>query len=1179
MTQRNRKIRFLKTLLMTTALFACPAIAEDYISIIDQGNGALLIQNGGTFPRNVEASLGTTASDLLKNATTVTIDTTSGSSQDFTTEGGGIFAVGLKNPADATSLAEGTLVFKNLGTVDHKQNNFAFKARDIQIDFGNFMNNAGKDAFLTFAANGSLKVGKNTNFATTAGSIILFSSLNIDFGGSMSGDGTYNFISGSGGTINFNSENLLANTIRFLNGPTAVINGKWDFVKEFTYSGKVLLNNDITVGSIRANEDAYLSGNHTLTINAATDSLAYFANVGQYDSASDNFSDPLKELKISTTVNTVAIGTIPAGANTFYVQKMSVGGVGAENVSFAATNGKIEDLLLTNSKATVYSKGKTIIDKLTLSNSTLTVGEDGVLVLGDVTRKLASKLALSLHSTLLYKNGGTLDLSTLDLTAVTGTSDVYATIGNYSDSTALTFAADADKYKNIIAKGYVDLNNSAFYGIGGGNWVVSSGTVKADFLYADTAKTSAVKSGAVFNPSKIVQTPGIFPTYKVDGQLNVSDVVVWDKSFSRYDKTKWLGTLTGGGTVSIQSDIAGFTGVFDNLGTLRLGADLDFTGQNNANNANGSTVIKNLVFSSDKTFNLLAGKLTVNALSGSGKIKLNSGSTLYFDVNGTLPANIVGTGTLGLLNSSKLELSDAAVGNLTLEGLEIDGGAEAVIKADISIDKLKFMQDTGGTLGIDSGKTLTVKSGVTMRAGNTLESSGGDLILKAESTLANAMMNNGTLTTEALTTFTSGKRGSVIQKFIAGGDIAIEAGASLAVLDALNLSDGHYVYGDGSLTVGADGIIGGGKFDGTITVGQNKVTVASDMTLGTFKFTQSEGGTLWIDDNTTLTVGKLQGVGSNTVRGGILKLLSGGEIGNVTIEGELSFGDSTAITGDSVIDTVTSAGDIFIADGVTLTVNKKLDLSTGNIVYGDKGTLALNGTDNQIATKTKILGTLKIGENGAVTFYDDAVVGTLDSRGTTTVAAGKTLEIRQSYSGKLSAADATLKLTEAAQGTFTAGDGSVIGALELAGDNARATFNGAYELNDLTLSQGRVEINDVLTLANGTFTGGAVGGAGSLKLTGTLTIGTGADVSISNLTFDANGKLRLNGQLTVNNELDYRGHLIDAGNGTLTLGAKGTFGGTFMGTVRVGQTTAEIAKDAVFKALCDLTLIFRPSGI
>ena len=371
------------------------------------------------------------------------------------------------------------------------------------------------------------------------------------------------------------------------------------------------------------------------------------------------------------------------------------------------------------------------------------------------------------------------------------------------------------------------------------------------------------------------------------------------------------------------------------------------------------------------------------------------------------------------------------------------------------------------------------------------------------------------------------------------------------------------------MNFGANGTVGGGKFDGTISVGQNKVTVASDMTLGTFKFTQSAGGTLWINDNVTLTVGKLQGIGSNTVRGGILKLLSGGEIGNVNIAGELSLGGDTTITGDSVIDTVTATGDVIIADGVTLTVNKKLDLSpNNNIVYGaqNTGTLVLNGSDNKIATKTKILGTLRIGESGAVTFYDDAVIGTLDSRGTTTVAAGKTLTIRQSYGGKLSASDATLKLTETAQGTFAAGDGSVIGRLEIAGDGAKATFNGAYALKDLTLSKGQVEINDVLTLKQGAFTGGTVGGTGSLKLAGTLTIGAGAGVSISNLAFDTNGKLNLNGQLTVNNELDYRGHLVDAGNGTLTLGAKGTFGGTFNGTVRVGQTTAEIAADSVFKA-------------
>ena len=128
MTRRKRKIGFLKTLLMTTALFACPATAEaenceGCISIIDQGNGALLIQNGGKFP------IGTTPSDLLKNATTVTIDTTNGSSQNFTTPGGGSFAVGRKNPED---MANGDLVFKNLGTLEHSMYNFRFEAHNIE---------------------------------------------------------------------------------------------------------------------------------------------------------------------------------------------------------------------------------------------------------------------------------------------------------------------------------------------------------------------------------------------------------------------------------------------------------------------------------------------------------------------------------------------------------------------------------------------------------------------------------------------------------------------------------------------------------------------------------------------------------------------------------------------------------------------------------------------------------------------------------------------------------------------------------------------------------------------------------------------------------------------------------------------------------------------------------------
>lgn len=1036
---------------------------------------------------------------------------------------------------------------------------------------------------------------------------------------------------------------------------------------------------------------------------------------------------------------------------------------------FQVTDGAIANigmLTVNETEAWVKIDSTLIVDKYKLPpKGSSTDGSFGAFLLQD-------------GATFLRRNGGVLELD-----------DFYqngnVNIGGASTTTPATFGAG--DWSKVYATGYVDLkgdgqNASKFYGIKGLssdvaslvnaetglNFIISSGTVEVKNIYGETGGKGVVKSGATLTADSVSLSNDtskiIAPTIQIDqdGRLNLQS------SIEAFGGKNYV-VFKGKGTLSVPKNIAekltetALYAFLDNLGTLEIDTS---TGDNtvvlydNRDNQDISSSIDKLVFKGDNAGTLqLCDKLIVRGadFGTNGKVHLITGSTLYFDVNGTLPANIIGTGTLGLLNSSKLELSDAAVGNLTLEGLEIDGKAEAVIKADISIDKLKFMQDTGGTLGIDSGKTLTVKSGVTMGTGNKIDGANGALIVQGDSSFSNTVL--GTLTAQKAT-FKGGN--STIGTYNAQGDVVVEAGTTLAVANAFDLSGGYHVSGDGSLTVGAggkiatgdkvlanltingettfygnstigtlkvngvtakvatgktltisksfsgainageatlrlidsaqadfkagdstkmarfvmegadaraafygnyslnemelkqgtivladgsvlslshgilsggnitgggtlnltaqnteitktgnyalshltfgnggaltlngtltmrndtnikdslsgsgtlnfgaNGTVGGGNFDGTISVGQNQVTVESDMTLGTFKFTQSAGGTLWIDDNVTLTVGKLQGVGSNTVRGGILKLLSGGEIGNVNIAGELSLGGNTTITGDSVIDTVTATGDVIIADGVTLTVNKKLDLSpNNNIVYGaqNTGTLVLNGSDNKIATKTKILGTLRIGESGAVTFYDDAVIGTLDSRGTTTVAADKTLTIRQSYGGKLSASGATLKLTETAQGTFAAGDGSVIGRLEIAGDGAKATFNGAYALNDLTLSKGQVEINDVLTLTQGAFTGGTVSGTGSLKLAGTLTIGAGAGVSISNLAFDTNGKLNLNGQLTVNNELDYREHLVDAGNGTLTLGAKGTFGGTFNGTVRVGQTTAEIAADSVFKA-------------
>ena len=1413
MTRRKRKIGFLKTLLTTTALFACPAVQADEISIdIDSSGKTATLTTGGTLAQDHTEELKNVI--LLDVAPTENIEIKNG-----------VLAV-----SKTLNINSGTF---DLASTSYDKATFEAVNGTLNINGGNFNSSARVNFTL---AGKTVNVLNNAVFSSSvseSGSshpIYRIKGDNISFAGTAKSgrlqlyfipykDGgkwnisapieEYSVIFGeeeSSGYVNPASmvevSETIAATGMFKESPGSVKVNRGitvHFSKDvssahfFQNRGVVRLDGTLTTGFYGGFEDSALYGTGSIVMNVPDDgksahralhNIGYNPTTGKTErfksivvKSQKNNSYGNYYITGQSSIETVTV--IDSGIN--LMGRGSLIDIGTLTVSgyydysnsfglFQVTDGAIANigmLTVNETEAWVENDSTLIVDKYKLPpKGSSTDGSFGAFRLQD-------------GATFLRRNGGVLELD-----------DFYqngdVNIGGASTTTPATFGAG--DWSKVYATGYVDLkgdgqNASKFYGIKGLssdvaslvnaetglNFIISSGAVEVKNIYGETGGKGVVKSGATLTADSVSLSNDtskiIAPTIQIDqdGRLNLQS------SIEASGGTNYV-VFKGKGTLSVPKNIAekltetALYAFLDNLGTLEIDTS---TGDNtvvlhdNRDNQDISSSIDKLVFKGDNAGTLqLCDKLIVRGadFGTNGKVHLITGSTLYFDVNGTLPANIIGTGTLGLLNSSKLELSKAAVENLTLEGLEIDGKAEAVIKADISIDKLKFMQDTGGTLGIDSGKTLTVKSGVTMGTGNKIDGADGALIVQGDSSFSNTVL--GTLTAQKAT-FKGGN--STIGTYNAQGDVVVEAGTTLAVANAFDLSGGYHVSGDGSLTVGAggkiatgdkvlanltingettfydkstigtlkvadgvtakvatgktltisksfsgainageatlrlidsaqadfkagdstkmarfvmegadaraafygnyslnemelkqgtivladgavlslshgilsggnitgggtlnltaqnteitktgnyalshltfgnggaltlngtltmrndtnvkdslsgsgtlnfgaNGTVGGGTFDGTISVGQNQVTVESDMTLGTFKFTQSAGGTLWIDDNVTLTVGKLQGVGSNTVRGGILKLLSGGEIGNVNIAGELSLGGNTTITGDSVIDTVTATGDVIIADGVTLTVNKKLDLSpNNNIVYGaqNTGTLVLNGSDNKIATKTKILGTLRIGESGAVTFYDDAVIGTLDSRGTTTVAAGKTLTIRQSYGGKLSASDATLKLTETAQGTFAAGDGSVIGRLEIAGDGAKATFNGAYALNDLTLSKGQVEINDVLTLTQGAFTGGTVGGTGSLKLAGTLTIGAGAGVSISNLAFDTNGKLNLNGQLTVNNELDYRGHLVDAGYGTLTLGAKGTFGGTFNGTVRVGQTTAEIKADSVFKA-------------
>lgn len=1416
MTRRKRKIGFLKTLLTTTALFACPAVQADEISIdIDSSGKTATLTTGGTLAQDHTEELKNVI--LLDVAPTENIEIDNGvlAVSKTLNINSGTFGIASTSYDKATFEAvNGTLNINGGNFNSSAHVNFTLAGKTVNV-----LNNAVFSSSVSESGSSHpiyrIK-GDNISFAGTAksGRLQLYFIPYKD-GGKWNISAPieeYSVIFGeeeSSGYVNPASmvevSETIAATGMFKESPGSVKVNRGitvHFSKDvssahfFQNRGVVRLDGTLTTGFYGGFEDSALYGTGSIVMNVPDDGKSRYRalhNIGynpttgkterfksivvkskKNNSYGNHYITGQSSIETVTVIDSginlmgrgslIDIGTLTV--NGYYDYSLSFG-------LFQVTNGAIANigmLTVNETEAWVKNDSTLIVDKYKLPpKGSSTDGSFGAFLLQD-------------GATFLRRNGGVLELD-----------DFYqngdVNIGGASTTTPATFGAG--DWSKVYATGYVDLkgdgqNASKFYGIKGLssdvaslvnaetglNFIISSGAVEVKNIYGETGGKGVVKSGATLTADSVslsINTSKIIaPTIQIDqdGRLNLQSSI---EAFGgkNYVVFKGKGTLSVPKNIAENSTETALYAFLDNLGTLEIDTS---TGDNtvvlhdNRDNQDISSSIDKLVFKGDNAGTLqLCDKLIVRGadFGTNGKVHLITGSTLYFDVKGTLPANIIGTGTLGLLNSSKLELSDAAVGNLTLEGLEIDGKAEAVIKADISIDKLKFMQDTGGTLGIDSGKTLTVKSGVTMGTGNKIDGANGALIVQGDSSFSNTVL--GTLTAQKAT-FKGGN--STIGTYNAQGDVVVEAGTTLAVVNAFDLSGGYHVSGDGSLTVGAggkiatgdkvlanltingettfyddstigtlkvtdgvtakvatdktltisksfsgainagegskttlrlidsaqadfkagdstkmarfvmegadaraafygnyslnemelkqgtivladgavlslshgilsggnitgggtlnltaqnteitktgnyalshltfgnggaltlngtltmrndtnvkdslsgsgtlnfgaNGTVGGGNFDGTISVGQNQVTVESDMTLGTFKFTQSAGGTLWIDDNVTLTVGKLQGVGSNTVRGGILKLLSGGEIGNINITGELSLGGDTTITGDSVIDTVTATGDVIIADGVTLTVNKKLDLSpNNNIVYGaqNTGTLVLNGSDNKIATKTKILGTLRIGESGAVTFYDDAVIGTLDSRGTTTVAAGKTLTIRQSYGGKLSASDATLKLTETAQGTFAAGDGSVIGRLEIAGDGAKATFNGAYALNGLTLSKGQVEINDVLTLTQGAFTGGTVGGTGSLKLAGTLTIGAGAGVSISNLTFDTNGKLNLNGQLTVNNELDYRGHLVDAGKGTLTLGAKGTFGGTFNGTVRVGQTTAEIAADSVFKA-------------
>jgi hypothetical protein len=496
-----------------------------------------------------------------------------------------------------------------------------------------------------------------------------------------------------------------------------------------------------------------------------------------------------------------------------------------------------------------------------------------------------------------------------------------------------------------------------------------------------------------------------------------------------------------------------------------------------------------------------------------------------------------------------------------------------------------------------AGTTLTIAENFayagtfSLGAGSTLSISTGDILnLTGRKSFSGTVGGGGTLDVGGSTTVNSGAALSVAKWSLGSGTTTIAESLSYAsvflAVDAsslvVNNSDTLTLTGDSTL----HGAMSGG---GALALGGGATTIADATALLVASWSISGAKTsATIDNNLSYAGSFSEGAGSTlSISSGDALTLSGPN----SIAGTISGTGTLAITG----------GSNTLASGVSLTVSNLSESGAATVVtvgesltYGGSftqsagSTLSISTGDILNLTGTKSFsgtvgggGTLNVGGSTAVN--SGAALSVADwtlSSGTTTIAESL------SYAGALLAGSAstldvdsndTLTLTGVSKlhGAVSGGGALALGggvttlaysaALSVAswsisGANTSATIDNnlsyAGSFNDGAGSTLSISSGDTLTLTGTNSIAGAIGGLGTLDLSGggSTSIDSGAKISVS-----AWSLLGSKTSATLNENLAYAGTFgeaaddtLDLSGGSLTLTGSDTFsGGTVDGSNRL----------------------------
>ncbi len=592
---------------------------------------------------------------------------------------------------------------------------------------------------------------------------------------------------------------------------------------------------------------------------------------------------------------------------------------------------------------------------------------------------------------------------------------------------------------------------------------------------------------------------------------------------------------------------------------------------------NGNAVVFPSGVSSTTLTNDISG-LSLASITFTGNNYTISGDDVSVD-HAIDASNATGTNTLGLnvtLTNNTFVNVGGSGSSLTLTGTINDGGYNLI---------------GGGGAG-----TITV-SGIVSGSGGLTDNSAGSLVLTAANTYSgNTTLNSGTLTIQNASALGSGTL------VLAGG--TLKSNAAYTVANPMNLAASSTISGTSALTFSGavtllgnytltnsntagltiSGAIGQSGGSQTLTLaGNNKLTLSGTNTYS--------GGTVLSTGTLAVTNSSALGAGTLTLKGGTL-VASGSAVtlaNAVTVAGNPTLGNSTAALTLSGPMTLTASRTLTTGTKATVTISGAIGQSGQGYVLTvtGGGTLILTG-NNSFARTVQASGTLAVSNSSAIGPGALALNGgTFAASGgpvtiSNAVTVGGTVTVGNS-SGALTFSGAVSLTGNRTVNTGSAANVTLSGVVGQSGGTYSLTVGGSGTLllsnsntygGGTVLTVGTLQISSSASLGTGALTlkgGTLAGSSGPVTLTSAVTLGGNATLGGSNgltfvgaMTLTGNRMLTVTdtGGVTVSGIIGQSGgtySLTKAGSAMLTLSGANTFGGGLVltaGTLALGNSSA-----------------------